>query len=164
MGFLFIFFLPMQHVGSYFPDWGSNLCLLQWKYRVLATGLPGEYSKELSLSKLLRLNYWQLPKTRSKGSCYPVWPPCDPHPLPTFQKVNTICSTWLPWPGQPGQREFQTPLIHILFSAHCDWHYAGCWPNYYRDCHGNNDKQMLCFKHWSTVCPAGKLSHVIGLS
>lgn len=106
----------------------------------------------------------QLPKTQSKGSCYPVWPPWDPHPLPTFQKVNTICSTWLPWPGQPGQREFQTPLIHILLNAHYDWHYARCWPNYYRDCHGNNDKQMLCFKHWSTICPAGKLSQVTNIN
>ena len=32
----------MQHVGSEFPDQGSNLCSLQWKCRVLTTGLPGK--------------------------------------------------------------------------------------------------------------------------
>ena len=98
----FFFFLPMQHVGSYFSDWGSNLCLLQWKYRVLATGLPGEYSKELSLSKLLRLTYWQLPKTQSKGSCYPVWPSLQPTPPPhipesehhLFYLAALVRTTW----------------------------------------------------------------------
>ena len=38
----FLFFgCAAQHVGSYFPDQGSNLCPLQWKCRVLTTGLPG---------------------------------------------------------------------------------------------------------------------------
>ena len=32
----------MKHAGSYFPDQGSNLHPLQWKRRVLTTGLPGE--------------------------------------------------------------------------------------------------------------------------
>ena len=32
----------MWHVGSYFPDQGSNLCPLQWKHRVSTTGRPGK--------------------------------------------------------------------------------------------------------------------------
>ena len=42
--FLFVFFLfchTAQLAGSYFPDQGSNPCLLQWKCRVLTTGPPG---------------------------------------------------------------------------------------------------------------------------
>ena len=32
-----------QHLGSQFPDWGSNLCPLQWKCRTLASGPPGKF-------------------------------------------------------------------------------------------------------------------------
>ena len=31
-----------MHAESYFPDQGSSLFLLQWKHRVLTTGLPGK--------------------------------------------------------------------------------------------------------------------------
>ena len=42
-GYLFVclFSCAAQHVGSRFLDQGSNLCCLQWKCRVLATGPPG---------------------------------------------------------------------------------------------------------------------------
>ena len=35
------FFLAAWHIGSKFPDQGSNLCPLQWKCGALTTGLPG---------------------------------------------------------------------------------------------------------------------------
>ena len=35
-----------RHVGSQFPDQGSDLCPLQWKLRVLTTELPGKSLKE----------------------------------------------------------------------------------------------------------------------
>ena len=40
------FFLP--HAGSQFPNQGSNPCPLQWKFRVLTTGPPGN-SQDLCL-------------------------------------------------------------------------------------------------------------------
>ena len=40
--FWFVFGHGMWHGGSQFPDQGSNPCPLQWKYRVLTTGLPGD--------------------------------------------------------------------------------------------------------------------------
>ena len=41
--FLNQFFLFLSHhVGSYFPDQGLNLYPLQWKHRILTTGLPGK--------------------------------------------------------------------------------------------------------------------------
>ena len=40
---LFCFFFPPTLQGRQsFPDQGSNPCLLQWKPRVLTTGLPGK--------------------------------------------------------------------------------------------------------------------------
>ena len=39
----------MQHAGSLLPNQGSNLCPLQWKCRLLTTGLPGK-SRHLILS------------------------------------------------------------------------------------------------------------------
>ena len=42
LDFCFFFFLAAsQHVGSYLLDQGFNLGPLQWKHRVLNTGLPG---------------------------------------------------------------------------------------------------------------------------
>ena len=32
----------VKHVGSQFPNQGSNLCSLQWKHRILTTGSPGK--------------------------------------------------------------------------------------------------------------------------
>ena len=37
----FIFVVSVQHAESYFPDQGSDLFSLQWKCRVLTTGLQG---------------------------------------------------------------------------------------------------------------------------
>ena len=37
----FSFGYTVRHTGSYFPDQGSNLWPLQWKWRVLTTELPG---------------------------------------------------------------------------------------------------------------------------
>ena len=31
-----------QHMGSQFPNQGSNLLLLHWKHRILTTGPPGK--------------------------------------------------------------------------------------------------------------------------
>ena len=39
---LFCFGHATRYAGSYFPDQGSNLCPLQWKYGVLTTGPPGK--------------------------------------------------------------------------------------------------------------------------
>ena len=39
---LFFFFSPHCKDMQSFPDQGSNPCLLQWKPRVLTTGLPGK--------------------------------------------------------------------------------------------------------------------------
>ena len=41
--FCFFFGHSEQHVGSYFPDQGLNLCPWQWKLRVLTTILPGNW-------------------------------------------------------------------------------------------------------------------------
>ena len=35
------FCCAMQHTGSWFPNWGSNLSPLHWERRVYTTGLPG---------------------------------------------------------------------------------------------------------------------------
>ena len=35
----------MRHVGSYFPNQGSNPCTLCWKCGVLTTGPPGKSQK-----------------------------------------------------------------------------------------------------------------------
>ena len=45
MSFFFLF-LPCHawHVGSYFPDQGSNPCPLQWKYGTLTSRPPGKPS------------------------------------------------------------------------------------------------------------------------
>ena len=39
--FVFFFFCAMQHAGSWFPNWESNLSPLHWERRVYTTGLPG---------------------------------------------------------------------------------------------------------------------------
>ena len=39
----------LGHVGSYFPDYGSNPCPLYWKHRVLTTGLPGMSQESIVL-------------------------------------------------------------------------------------------------------------------
>ena len=45
--FIYIFFgRTTQHVGSWFPDQGSNPCPVQWKCRVLTTGPPGKSPSE----------------------------------------------------------------------------------------------------------------------
>ena len=41
--FFFFFGHNPWHVGSQFPKKGSIPCALQWKHRVLTTGLPGKY-------------------------------------------------------------------------------------------------------------------------
>ena len=38
----FFFGYDVWHVGSWFPQQGSNLCPLQWKRRVSTTGPPGK--------------------------------------------------------------------------------------------------------------------------
>ena len=50
LGFFF-FYCAVQHVGSYFPKQGLNLCPLRWEPRVLTTGPPGK--------SLLILNFIQ---------------------------------------------------------------------------------------------------------
>ena len=40
--FFFLFGHAVWHVGSEFPDQGSNPCPLQWKHGVPTTGLPGK--------------------------------------------------------------------------------------------------------------------------
>ena len=40
--YLFTFDRTAQHVGSQFPNQGSNPCPLQWKHGVLTTGPPGK--------------------------------------------------------------------------------------------------------------------------
>ena len=42
----FFFCCPVQHVGSYFPYQGSNLCPLHWKRGLLTTGPPGKSLKQ----------------------------------------------------------------------------------------------------------------------
>ena len=41
--YLFIFGHAVPHAGSQFPDQGLNQRPLQWKHRVLTTGLPGKF-------------------------------------------------------------------------------------------------------------------------
>ena len=41
LSFFFSFDCTTQHAGSYFPDQGLNLCLLQWKQGFSTTGSPG---------------------------------------------------------------------------------------------------------------------------
>ena len=38
--FVFFFNCTSQHVGSQFPDQGSNPCPLQWKHAILTAGRP----------------------------------------------------------------------------------------------------------------------------
>ena len=38
----YFFGCVVQQAESQFPDQGLNSCPLQWKYRVLTTGLPGK--------------------------------------------------------------------------------------------------------------------------
>ena len=40
--YLNIFLGPIQHVGSYFPNQGSNPSPLHWKHGVLTIGPPGK--------------------------------------------------------------------------------------------------------------------------
>ena len=40
--FIYLFSCAVWHVGSYFPDQGSNLCPLQWERKVLTTGPLGK--------------------------------------------------------------------------------------------------------------------------
>ena len=40
--FFFFFFFWLCHLGTLFPNQGSNPCPLHWKHGVLTTGLPGK--------------------------------------------------------------------------------------------------------------------------
>lgn len=40
-------------MGSYFPNQRSNLCFLQWKSRILTTGLPGKSPRHQPLRNVL---------------------------------------------------------------------------------------------------------------
>ena len=42
LSYLLILGNTSKHVGTCFPNQGSNLCRLQWKYGVLTTGPPGK--------------------------------------------------------------------------------------------------------------------------
>ena len=46
----------MWHVGSYFPDQGSNPLPMLWKHRILTTGPPGKFLFPHRLSGLVFLN------------------------------------------------------------------------------------------------------------
>ena len=49
LSFLSLFFHIRWHIGSYFPDQGSNPCSLQWKHNILTTGQPGKALSPISL-------------------------------------------------------------------------------------------------------------------
>ena len=56
--FFFFFGHAIHHVGSYFPDQGSNRCPVQWKHRLLTTGLPGNSQERIIFVRhLLCTNY-----------------------------------------------------------------------------------------------------------
>ena len=61
----------MRHVGSSFPDQGSNLRSLHWQHRVLATGPPGKslgfLYKSVSLSKPYSSSGKRKEKKKKKG-------------------------------------------------------------------------------------------------
>ena len=67
--FFFFFCCTMQHMGSLFPDQGSNPRPLQWKHIVLTTGPPGEVPQSIPLmanlgfqlrAKTLKLVFFKL--------------------------------------------------------------------------------------------------------
>ena len=51
--FIFVYFLATWHVGSYFPNQGSNLCSLQGKCGVITTGPLGKSPIHFFISSLL---------------------------------------------------------------------------------------------------------------
>ena len=58
--FFFFFDHTSWHVGSWFPNWGSNLRPLQWKHGVLTTGPPGK-----SLQFYISFSPWELPPAQT---------------------------------------------------------------------------------------------------
>ena len=63
--FLFFFNHALEHVGSYFPDQGLNLCLLHWEYGTLISGPPGKApSKHFLRPANLNLSSNHLPSAK----------------------------------------------------------------------------------------------------
>ena len=56
----FFFDHTSWHVGSWFPNGGSNLHPLQWKHGVLTTGPPGK-----SLQFYISFSPWELPPAQT---------------------------------------------------------------------------------------------------
>ena len=64
-----LFGQAMWHVGSYFPDQGLNPCPLQWRSRVLTTGLPGRTLGDQILCKFFQ----KKPDTSTFEEAGTVW-------------------------------------------------------------------------------------------
>ena len=63
--FFFFFNHALEHVGSYFPDQGLNLCLLHWEYGTLISGPPGKApSKHFLRPANLNLSSNHLPSAK----------------------------------------------------------------------------------------------------
>ena len=108
-----IIIAAVQHVGSQFPNQGSNLCPLQWKRGVLTTGPPGKSSAALQWlrgqrespgsSRNLVSDYpavggqevWILRPTPQNPRCIPrtrqLWDPFWKGPWDTEAKRNMTC-------------------------------------------------------------------------
>ena len=58
--FSLLFFLVFLHMGSWFPDQGSNLCPPYWKHGVLTTGPPGKSQIHIIVRNLGYFQVWVL--------------------------------------------------------------------------------------------------------
>ena len=77
--FFFIALATLQHVGSQLPNQGLNPCPLDWKLRVLTTGLPGKSPRSFIL-----IIHYQVPL-----SCPLFLYPCYAKPQPRLTQAFT---------------------------------------------------------------------------
>ena len=98
--FFFFFGCASRHAGSQFPDQGSNLCPLQWKHRVLTTGLPG--NSRTHFQKFVKCFFCGIPfeplavylfLTTYRNSLYSLYIYCMTNIL--FQFVACILNSFL---------------------------------------------------------------------
>ena len=96
--FFFFFDHTSWHVGSWFPNWGSNLRPLQWKHGVLTTGPPGKslqfyisfYPWELPPAQTLWLQGLGAPFLTGHHSFFPIQSPAR---LQGPQRLAEMCSS-----------------------------------------------------------------------
>ena len=76
----FFFGWTLRHVGSEFPDQGSNLHPLHWKYGVLTTELPQNSQNQIFFF-LQPYNICNFSSPARDRTCIPCFTGTEPHPL-----------------------------------------------------------------------------------